>query len=147
MADSDSFGQRLRAARVAAGLSQTALGEKVGATRQAVRTWELDLNQPQPGNIARIAQALEIDSSSLFPPPSASLTEAQRLDDVEEQMASMAAELAAMRSALEAHDITVGPIDEIPPTPEIDELVEQHERESPESEGGADDQRQTGQGS
>lgn len=93
MADSDSFGKRLRAARVAAGFSQTRLAELVGASRQAVTTWEKDLRTPYPNNIARIAAALGIEASSLFPPPSASLTEAERLDRLEQAFRELRVEL------------------------------------------------------
>lgn len=139
VADSDSFGKRLRAARVAAGISQTALGEKVGATRQTVRTWELDLNRPYPDNIARIAEALGIESSSLFPPPSASLTEAQRLDVVE-------AKLRDVLAALEAHNITLPEPDALPGQG----LREIAERDAQQSSGPSEKkpgQRRTSRGS
>ncbi len=55
-----SFGERLRLARRMARLSGTALGEKVGVSRQAISKYELGKDMPRSGVLARLARALNV---------------------------------------------------------------------------------------
>ena len=41
------WNERIAAARKAAGLTQEALGEKLGVTRQSISKWESDQAQPE----------------------------------------------------------------------------------------------------
>lgn len=64
-----SFGARLSALRSQAGLSQSALAEQLGVSRQAVSNWERDLSEPDIGSIERIAKVLAVPVSDLIDSP------------------------------------------------------------------------------
>ena len=64
---------RLRELRVRAGLSADDLAAKVGATRQAVSTWETGRSTPPPATLGRIAKALRTSVAALVPIPEAQL--------------------------------------------------------------------------
>ncbi len=51
-------GERIRAARQAAGLTQADLARAVGVSRSAVAQWETDRSGQVGGNLARIARVL-----------------------------------------------------------------------------------------
>jgi transcriptional regulator with XRE-family HTH domain len=53
-----SFGQRLRAFRIAAGLTVPKLAERAGLTGAAIGVIERDLHQPRPGTVAKLVAAL-----------------------------------------------------------------------------------------
>jgi transcriptional regulator with XRE-family HTH domain len=53
-----SFGQRLRAARQAAGISGRMLAAQIGVCVNTVFGWESGLQQPRPAKIDRVAAAL-----------------------------------------------------------------------------------------
>jgi transcriptional regulator with XRE-family HTH domain len=61
-----SAGERIRAARVAAGLTQEALAREVGVTRSAVAQWETDRAGQIGGNLARIAEILGVSVGHLL---------------------------------------------------------------------------------
>lgn len=60
--------KRLRALRVRAGLSRTALGFKVDRSADAVGFWERGDSQPRPEFVPRIAEALGCAVEDLFEP-------------------------------------------------------------------------------
>lgn len=53
-----TFGEKLKRARVAAGLSQEQLSEQIGVSRSAVAKWESDKGMPDIQNMKAIAQLL-----------------------------------------------------------------------------------------
>jgi transcriptional regulator with XRE-family HTH domain len=61
--DIDAFdvrvGQRIRAYRLSRGLSQTALGEKVGVTFQQIQKYERGVNRIVVGRLKKIAAVLD----------------------------------------------------------------------------------------
>jgi transcriptional regulator with XRE-family HTH domain len=59
-------GARIRAARLAAGLTQEALARQVGVSRSAVAQWETDRAGQVGGNLARIAEALAVSVGHLL---------------------------------------------------------------------------------
>ena len=61
-----SAGDRIRAARVAAGYTQEALAREVGVTRSAVAQWETDRAGQVGGNLARIAEVLGVSVGHLL---------------------------------------------------------------------------------
>ena len=65
------LGERLRQARLAAGLSLEGLAERLDRplTKQALSKYERGLSQPPPSRIADIAAALNVRASSLFAEP------------------------------------------------------------------------------
>ena len=64
---------RLRELRVRAGFSADDLAAKVGATRQAVSTWETGRSTPPPATLGRIADALHTSVAALVPIPESQL--------------------------------------------------------------------------
>ena len=64
---------RLRELRVRAGFSADDLAAKVGATRQAVSTWETGRSTPPPATLGRIANALHTSVAALVPIPESQL--------------------------------------------------------------------------
>ncbi len=64
-------GARIRAARQARGLTQSALAEAVGVTRSAVAQWETDRAGQVRGNLTRIAAALGVSVQFLLQGPDA----------------------------------------------------------------------------
>src|SRR5712692_1757117 len=59
-------GQRIRIQRLAAGLSQTELGERIGVTFQQVQKYEKGANRVGAGRLTKIARVLNIPVSSFF---------------------------------------------------------------------------------
>ena len=59
-------GQRIKAARKAAGMTQKELGEKLGLSFQSIAQWENDLRNPKYDTLKRIAVALGVDREVLF---------------------------------------------------------------------------------
>lgn len=59
-------GQRIKAARQQAGLTQTELAEKLGIPYQSISQWERDLRNPKYENLQRIANALNYDVEALI---------------------------------------------------------------------------------
>lgn len=53
-------GQRLKELRLAAGLTQTELAEKVGVGRDAVARWEANNREPSWSNVVQLAKALGV---------------------------------------------------------------------------------------
>lgn len=61
-----TLGGRIARLRKERGLSQEALAELVGVSRQAVSKWELDEAQPDAAKIVLLAQALEVSTDQLL---------------------------------------------------------------------------------
>lgn len=61
-----SMGQRIAQRRKQLGLSQEALADAVGVSRQAVSKWELDEAQPDAAKIVLLAQALSMTTDELL---------------------------------------------------------------------------------
>lgn len=60
------FGKRLQEARVAAGLSQQALAEKIGVKKAAISKWELGKREPSFERLALLAKALNVKISTFL---------------------------------------------------------------------------------
>ena len=60
------IGDRIKAARLAKGLSQEQLGEKLGVSFQAVSTWEQGRFLPDAERLPELAKALDLSLDSLF---------------------------------------------------------------------------------
>lgn len=64
-------GQRIKAARVAAGYSQRWLADEVGVGDCNVSRWETGVHSPSLESLALVALALGIEPAELLPPGSA----------------------------------------------------------------------------
>ncbi len=75
--DVATFGDRLAAAREAAGLSQRDLAQKIGVKTDTVRGWEDDMKEPRANRVQMLAGLLNVSLTWLLtgkgdgvPPPS-----------------------------------------------------------------------------
>jgi transcriptional regulator with XRE-family HTH domain len=59
-------GQRIRARRMAKGMSQTELGAMLGVTFQQVQKYEKGVNRVGAGRLVRVAEALDVSISFFF---------------------------------------------------------------------------------
>lgn len=59
-------GERIKAARIAAGLSTEGLAERLGTTKQTVGRWERAVHWPTAPQMAAIAAALGIEVGALY---------------------------------------------------------------------------------
>ena len=59
-------GQRVRAYRLSRGMSQSALGEKIGVTFQQIQKYENGVNRIGSGRLQKIATILGVPISALF---------------------------------------------------------------------------------
>ena len=60
------IGERIKAARKTKGLSQEALGEKLGVSFQAVSSWETGKFLPDSEHLPQLAEVLDLSLDSLF---------------------------------------------------------------------------------
>src|SRR5256885_13574519 len=60
------IGQRIRARRMAKGMSQTELGNLLGVTFQQVQKYEKGVNRVGAGRLVRISEALDVPVSFFF---------------------------------------------------------------------------------
>ena len=60
------FSERLKTARMEAGLSQKALAAKLFVSQQAVGKWEVDQGSPNPETIAAMAEILGVSADYLL---------------------------------------------------------------------------------
>lgn len=61
-----SFGQQLKSARKAIGLTQKQLADAIGAKHNSISNWENDQNRPDPDTIGAICGVLNISPNYLF---------------------------------------------------------------------------------
>jgi transcriptional regulator with XRE-family HTH domain len=59
-------GQRIRARRMAKGMSQTELGQLLGVTFQQVQKYEKGVNRVGAGRLVRVGEALDVPVSFFF---------------------------------------------------------------------------------
>lgn len=60
------FGDKIREARRAAGLTQRQLADKIGVTNTSISNWEKNLSRPDPDTIQNLCWALNIQPNYLF---------------------------------------------------------------------------------
>ena len=63
-----TLGEKIRACRRKAGLTQEQLAEAVGVSRQAVTKWEQDQSAPGTAHLMALAQALSLPAGELLEP-------------------------------------------------------------------------------
>lgn len=64
--ESSTVGARIRAQRLACGMTQDQLASACGVSRSAVAQWETDRAGQLRGNISRIADALQLSAEQLL---------------------------------------------------------------------------------
>ena len=81
------FGPRIAALRRQAGLSQEALAEKVGVSRQAIGKWESGASLPGVENLQVLAKALNVSCDELITGRSSQPPQPDGLEAVKELLA------------------------------------------------------------
>ena len=61
-----TLGQRIQAGRTALELSQEALGERLGVSRQAVSKWESGTSEPSTSNLLALARLYGVSAEELL---------------------------------------------------------------------------------
>ena len=61
-----TLGQNIQTARKAKGMSQEALAEKIGVSRQAVSKWENGTSDPSTSNLIAIAKLFNLSAEELL---------------------------------------------------------------------------------
>ncbi len=61
-----TIGEKLKAARNGAGLTQEQVAEALGVSRQAVSKWENGTAEPSTSNLLALAKLYEVDVSELL---------------------------------------------------------------------------------
>lgn len=66
MTGKNTFGEKLRAARKAMGLTQKELAQSIGAKHNSISDWENDKNMPDPDTIVRVCETLKVEPGYLL---------------------------------------------------------------------------------
>ena len=61
-----TLGQRIKALREGSGLTQTALAQEVGCTRNRIRSWEIGEGVPSLGMFEALCKALDTHPNELL---------------------------------------------------------------------------------
>ncbi|WAI02304.1 XRE family transcriptional regulator [Methanogenium organophilum] len=72
-----SIAERIKSARISAGLSQQKLGEAIGVSKMAISKYEQGKTIPNSGMLLRIAEALDVRVDYFFRTPAVTLSEPQ----------------------------------------------------------------------
>lgn len=73
-------GERLRAARMASGLSQAQLGKAMNLSLQQIQEYELGTHRLSASMLMRAGKALGVPAAKLFPDPDIDLTTPEAVD-------------------------------------------------------------------
>lgn len=80
-----TIGERIRAARKKAGLTQNELAEKLGISQTGIGQWELGLRNPKIESIKKIASVLEIPFETLILDDGNESSNTMRMDETNNQ--------------------------------------------------------------
>ena len=95
------FAEKLKSARMEAGLNQTELSEKVGVTRRSIFAYENGISMPRKNVLRKIASVLNVTVSYLTNEDSTDPNEGR----VREENINLAREKFGTRGAREAADL------------------------------------------
>lgn len=98
-------GERIKAARKKAGLTQAQLAEKLGVPFQSISQWERDTRKPKMETLAKIAEALGTSVSELYDVSDSPLMKALRNSMDQIANSAQGAASAAMRPLLYGNDV------------------------------------------
>ena len=65
------FGEKIRSARKAAGLTQRSLAEQLGVANTSVSNWEKDLSRPDADMLQNLCQILKVEPNYFYAPQKA----------------------------------------------------------------------------
>ncbi|MBF9036619.1 helix-turn-helix domain-containing protein [Rhodobacterales bacterium HKCCE2091] len=95
--DTSTFGDRLAAAREAAGLTQSDLSRRAGVSLEAVEEWENDQTEPRANTLQRVAGILGVSLMWLMAGEGEGLESGAEALDVSEPFRELIAEIRELR--------------------------------------------------
>ena len=95
-----TFGDRLTAAREAAGLSQRALGERLGVRAKTVAAWENDMAEPRANRVQMLAGMLGVSLIWLLTGEGEGVAPPDARPDTPGRAAELLAELREVRAGI-----------------------------------------------
>ena len=75
------FGEKIRRARKAAGLTQRQLAEKIGVANTSVSNWEKDLSRPDADLIQKLCAVLNVQPNHFYGTENTSIQESLTVSD------------------------------------------------------------------
>ncbi|MBT8411833.1 MAG: helix-turn-helix domain-containing protein [Octadecabacter sp.] len=97
-----TFGDRLAAARDAAGLSQKQLAQHLGVKLSTVRGWEDDLSEPRANKLSMMAGILGVSLSWILTGQGEGLASPDAADPVPSDLRAILIEMRAVRAQITA---------------------------------------------
>ncbi len=95
--ESATFGDRLAAAREAAGMSQKQLARRVGVKQATVRNWEEDLAEPRANRLTMLCGLLGVSLSWLLTGEGEGVDPPGEPEDLADDLPAILAEMRAVR--------------------------------------------------
>jgi transcriptional regulator with XRE-family HTH domain len=96
-------GGQIRRFRLIAGLSQTALADKLGISFQQIQKYEKGYNRIAPSKLSILAHMLDVDITAFFPPRNGS-SHTTKADDLLQQLGQTRSGIALARAFLRLND-------------------------------------------
>ena len=97
-----TFGDRLAAARDAAGLSQKQLAQHLGIKLSTVRGWEDDLNEPRANKLSMMAGILGVSLTWMMTGRGEGLAGPDAVEPVQSDLRAVLVEMRAVRAQITA---------------------------------------------
>ena len=98
--DTATFGDRLAAAREAAGLSQAAFAGKLGVKPVTMTSWENDLKEPRANRLQMMSGILGVSMSWLLTGAGDGPDAPDEANDLSDDVLDLLAEMRALRSQI-----------------------------------------------
>ncbi|MDB4111994.1 helix-turn-helix domain-containing protein [Yoonia sp.] len=98
--DTATFGDRLAAAREAAGLSQAAFASKLGVKPVTMTSWENDLKEPRANRLQMMSGILGVSMSWLLTGAGDGPDAPDEANDLSDDVLDLLAEMRALRSQI-----------------------------------------------
>ncbi|MFT6075666.1 MAG: transcriptional regulator with XRE-family HTH domain [Yoonia sp.] len=95
-----TFGDRLAAAREAAGLSQTSLADKLGVKPGTMESWENDAKEPRANRLQMISGILGVSMSWLLTGAGDGPEAPDEVNELSSDVLDLLAEMRALRSQI-----------------------------------------------
>lgn len=98
--DAATFGDRVAAAREAAGMTQGQLARRLGVKKSTLSAWERDLSEPRANKLSMLAGLLNVSMSWLLTGEGEGMSEPAPLELEAGDFSSVLNELRALRSEM-----------------------------------------------
>ncbi|MBF9030166.1 helix-turn-helix domain-containing protein [Rhodobacterales bacterium HKCCE3408] len=96
--ENSTFGDRLAAAREAAGLSQADLARRAGVGLASVKAWENDQSEPRANTLQRVAGILGVSLMWLMAGEGDGIVGAENLGGLPDEVGALLGEMRALRA-------------------------------------------------